>query len=340
MANETKCPLCDYVKKLDESNGTRFSNIDCEKCHALFAETRIDIINDDILPLLESPEDRVRIIGYCREQWENSCKEVKLNPELIKEVLRNTYEYPDNEHLEQKFDKFLIYLKKKSEGEFKKNVDIFPSIDYPIAYANSSKELQEIWRELQVNKYIEMDQNSRGGTVTFKLTFQGLKYLKEKNPETKDIFVALAFDSELKKILEKDNRIFIRDFEKETGFRLFTIDHKETNKSITDEMLASINKSKAVIADFSDNNYGAYFEAGYAKGLGLDVIWLCKDEDVINKETGKPIKILTSDGKRNKKLIDMVHFDTRQFSHILWKDEEDLKIKLINRIQSTLNKPK
>ncbi|MFA5879214.1 MAG: hypothetical protein WC860_03470 [Candidatus Margulisiibacteriota bacterium] len=338
MTDTTKCPLCDYVKRLNESNGTKFSNIECQKCHALVDENKypIDKINDTILPLLESPEDRVRIIGYCREQWENDLNEVKLNPELIKEVLSKTYEYSDNEHIERKFDKFLIYLKKKSEGEYEKNIEIFFKTDYPLAYALNEVEFIKMLETLSLKKYIRIFNLHKNehlfmyNKIFLAITLTGLNYIKEKNLKSKDIFVALAFDSELKKILEKDNRIFIKDFEKETGFRLFTIDHKETNKSITDEMLASINKSKAVIADFSDNNNGAYFEAGYALGLKLEVIFICED-----KETGN----IKTDGKPEK-LIDLVHFDTRQFSHILWKDREDLKIQLISRIQSTLNRPK
>jgi hypothetical protein len=35
--------------------------------------------------------------------------------------------------------------------------------------------------------------------------------------------------------------------------------------------------------------------------------------------------------------LSSVHFDTRQYSHIVWKDEDDLYSKLFNRIRATIN---
>jgi hypothetical protein len=54
---------------------------------------------------------------------------------------------------------------------------------------------------------------------------------------------------------------------------------------------------------------GVYFEAGFAQGLGIPVIWTCRSDQISH-----------------------VHFDTRQFNHILWTTPEDLKVRLFNRI--------
>ena len=43
------------------------------------------------------------------------------------------------------------------------------------------------------------------------------------------------------------------------------------------------------------------------------MIWTCRDTD-----------------------IDDVHFDTRQYNHIVWKDAADLKKRLADRIEATL----
>ena len=34
--------------------------------------------------------------------------------------------------------------------------------------------------------------------------------------------------------------------------------------------------------------------------------------------------------------IDHVHFDTRQYNHIVYKNAEDLKVQLTNRIRATI----
>lgn len=54
-----------------------------------------------------------------------------------------------------------------------------------------------------------------------------------------------------------------------------------------------------------------YFEAGYALGRGQKVIYICKEDDIIN-----------------------AHFDTRNYQHILWTDKVDLRQKLIDRIDA------
>ncbi|MGO4195686.1 hypothetical protein AB4Z13_10000, partial [Rhizobium sp. YAF28] len=104
-----------------------------------------------------------------------------------------------------------------------------------------------------------------------------------------------------------------------------TIDQKEHSNKIDDEIIAEIRRSKFLIADFTCGLVGSgegitaiprggvYYEAGFAQGLGIPVIWCCR-EDHINH----------------------VHFDTRQFNHITWKTPEELREKLKNRISAVL----
>ena len=67
------------------------------------------------------------------------------------------------------------------------------------------------------------------------------------------------------------------------------------------------------MADFTQGDNGArggvYFEAGFALGLGLRVVYTCRKDEV-----------------------DKLAFDTRQYSHILWEKPEDLREALANRI--------
>ncbi len=65
------------------------------------------------------------------------------------------------------------------------------------------------------------------------------------------------------------------------------------------------------VAHFTGNRGGVYFEAGFALGLGIPVIWTC-----------------------HKDRISDLHFDTRQYNHIDWKDVIDLRERLYNRIMA------
>ena len=106
-----------------------------------------------------------------------------------------------------------------------------------------------------------------------------------------------------------------------TGIKPMRVDLKEHNEKICDVIISEIRKSSFLVADFSGNRGGVYFEAGFAKGLGIPVIFTCQA------------------GEWEKQL----HFDTRQYNHIIWDDPEDLKQKLENRIRATIptaDKPK
>ena len=72
-----------------------------------------------------------------------------------------------------------------------------------------------------------------------------------------------------------------------------------------------------MVADFTNQRGGVYFESGYALGLGLDVIWLCKDVEL--KE---------------------VHFDNRQYNFITWKEDalKEMEKRLQFRIERIIGK--
>ena len=102
---------------------------------------------------------------------------------------------------------------------------------------------------------------------------------------------------------------------REAGYRALRLDRYEHNNRIDDEIMAAIRRSKFVVADLTGQRGGVYFEAGFALGLGIPVVWLCRKDDMAK-----------------------IHFDNRQYNFILWEAEklEDLKAALRNRIEATI----
>ncbi len=141
------------------------------------------------------------------------------------------------------------------------------------------------------------------------LTFKGIEYieqLEEPNKNSKNIFVAFNFSSDMINIFEN----YVKPSVEELGFT-YTIVNQETtapDQKITDEIIAKIKSSRMIIADFTNNSTNVYFEAGFAMGMKIPVIWTCKKGHDFS-------------------------FDTGQFPHIMWEDGEDLRKQLINRIQ-------
>ena len=78
--------------------------------------------------------------------------------------------------------------------------------------------------------------------------------------------------------------------------------------------------------DISDPNYGAYYEAGYALGLGKEVIITCKEEVLSHK-------YVTDEEKKYERYL-KPHFDIVQKQILVWSDYEDLTHKLTEWIKA------
>lgn len=140
-----------------------------------------------------------------------------------------------------------------------------------------------------------------------------LEQLDAVGVRSQQAFVAMWFDELTVAAYEEGLAPAIR----EAGYEPLRIDRKEHNNKIDDEIIAAIRRSRFVVADFTEGEKGArggvYYEAGYAHGLGIPVIFTCQ-RDVIEK----------------------VHLDTRQYNHIDWKDPQDLQKRLVQRISATI----
>lgn len=85
------------------------------------------------------------------------------------------------------------------------------------------------------------------------------------------------------------------------------------NESIFDHIVASIRRSRFLIADLTEASSNVYWEAGFAYGLGMKVIYTCRESD---KEK--------------------VKFNVQHNNIIFWKDGEDLYEKLKSRIEAVI----
>ena len=88
---------------------------------------------------------------------------------------------------------------------------------------------------------------------------------------------------------------------------------KEHNNDINDEIIGEIRSSRFIVADFTGNRGGVYYEAGFANGLNIPVIHMCKKEE-----------------------LKKVHFDVNHRNIIDWKTGEELYERLLNRIKATI----
>ena len=148
------------------------------------------------------------------------------------------------------------------------------------------------------------------------ITPKGYAYLDESRsrPITSQIgFCAMWFDPSVKPIWTEAIAPAILA----AGYEPKRIDSHQHNNRIDDEIIAMIRKSRFVVADFTAQREGVYFEAGYALGHGLPVIWTVR-EDHLNG----------------------VHFDNRQYNFTQWNTQNlaGFRADLQFRIEATIGR--
>jgi nucleoside 2-deoxyribosyltransferase len=122
-------------------------------------------------------------------------------------------------------------------------------------------------------------------------------------------------DEQLDKIVDE----IFKPAVKQTGFDLFKLIDRQPAGLIDDRIRVEIQTSRFLIADLTHENRGAYWEAGYAEGLGKPVIYTC-EKKVFDDPKTKP------------------HFDTNHHLTILWDTEnpKEAAEKLKATIRATL----
>jgi nucleoside 2-deoxyribosyltransferase len=112
-------------------------------------------------------------------------------------------------------------------------------------------------------------------------------------------FIALKFgDEKLDALLENVIRPGIR---KTIGYEVVDMRSVARAGIIDNLMRAQIRDSAFVLADLTHDNLGAYWEAGFAEGIGKPVVYLCEQTKFEETNT---------------------HFDTNHSTTVVWSDQD------------------
>ena len=113
-------------------------------------------------------------------------------------------------------------------------------------------------------------------------------------------FIAMKFgDGELDDLVQNIVKPALKEG---VGYDLFNMRDVQQAGIIDDIMRVKIRDSAFVIAELTHDNPGAYWEAGYAEGLGKPVIYICKKAKFDERGT---------------------HFDTNHCTTVFWSRDND-----------------
>lgn len=178
--------------------------------------------------------------------------------------------------------------------------------------ALSSDGLRFIVQSL-TNQNILQPSNEEGYSLTFH-GWERYDELQRQHSEGPIAFRAMKFGDES---INRAYRECFKPAAKRAGFELRTLNEGQTAGLIDNRMRVELRKSRFVVADLTYANSGAYWEAGYAEGIGRPVIYTCEKSWFSEKKT---------------------HFDTNHCLTIRW-DLADLtpaQNELVDCIRATL----
>jgi len=176
--------------------------------------------------------------------------------------------------------------------------------------------------------------------------YQKLRDLKKQGRDSRLCFVAMWFSPEMNDVYEnaiKPAIEFIEEGEKEPRFCSVKIDNVEHVNDINDEIIATIRRSRFMVCDLTGYRGGVYFEAGFAYGLGLDIIYTCRKDwikpEFLKNIGNEEIKVLyDSKNKAIEVIKEGVHFDIEHRNRIEWEEDKlpEFKDKLEKRIKAVI----
>lgn len=176
----------------------------------------------------------------------------------------------------------------------------FSNFLYPLSYSKNSKEIHFLIKELEKSGFIKIESDYTGGALEIVVEQKGYNEFKNKKQlnRKKEVFVAMWFDSSMKILREN-----LKQSIEKSGYKPIIIDEKPHINKIDDEIIENIKQSAFMVCDLTSEKEkprgSVYFEAGYAFGIEIPVIFTCRLD-----------------------MIDEMPFDIRQYNCLDWKQSE------------------
>lgn len=285
------CPVCN-IKLVKETEQRETRYLECARCgpYSLTSKTEWYLQR-----ALQSKPEAAAKLSYMlrkmtdREQW------ALLTAEMLDNILSNA-SLPTPK---QQFENLILWLGSK-QPHIARRVPLTESTVATIGTLNKETlgflcvHAQEIGLVVSGTRPVENTYELSPAQLTFK----GWEYfleLQRSVPTSYSAFMAMQFgDVETDAIYREHFKPAISA----TGFELKRLDESQPAGLIDDRLRIEIRQARFLIADLTHHNKGAYWEAGYAEGLGKPVIYTCR-KDSFDKEG--------------------THFDTNHHLTVIWE---------------------
>jgi nucleoside 2-deoxyribosyltransferase len=296
------CPVCEFDKPTFSSTPGKPDtlSVQCARCGS-YRITRTALM---VVPNMEKAE-RNRLSGVLRNASDNH-QQLRVTSDNVTELIARA---PATFSISRLIESVLLLVAYRTlAGDIRKHI-ILEENDYPVLYLKSGADFFHVVEMLGALGLLQF-KAAVGSSLPVALTVAGwqrVEALQSTRGRPDQAFVAMSFDSSLDEAFAEGIRPALLD----TGFEPVRIDQVQHNEKIDDRILAGIRSSGLLVADFTGHKQNVYFEAGFALGLVVPVIWCCRKDQ-----------------------LEQAHLDTRQYNHIVWTTPSDLRDQLGTRIRA------
>ncbi len=297
--DSTDCMVCKNKAKVDYFDFGDKANLECTRCG------KFSLLGSETYNLIDrlDGQNRAKLSGWIYEQ-NGEASIPKLTREIVEIV--TTRSLPS---ISERIDRFLLEVG-KNQTKLNSLIDINQPHFIAATYSQNQHEVEFLLDVLAENKMVEVCESG----VAFRILYDGyvaIDTLTRKKESFGKGFVAMSFDDTLNEAYTKGFQVGIMN----AGYEPVRVDKSEHINRIDDEIIAQIKTADFVVADFTGHKGGVYFEAGYALGLNIPVIWTCRKDNMKD-----------------------LHFDIRQYNNIGWENFEELANRLQYRLEATVGK--
>jgi len=250
----------------------------------------------------KGPPDLHLVSGVVRARTDANQSPPEIRAE--EDVCKLVDAAPADRGMTNTMNRLLLALAGKAEGfGYFQPIVFDKEKDYPLLFVRGANDANGFLVQARNLGYTDPRIDAHVLTVR---GWEKVEELRATQPNSRQAFVAMWFDPQMDEAFEHGLKAGIGKSGYYSAIRMLSLEH---NDRIDDRIVAEIRRSGLVVADLTGDRGGVYFEAGFAKGLGIPVIWCCRND-----------------------WFEKVHFDANHYNFIVWKTPNELAEKLHNRI--------
>ena len=309
MSLKNTCPVCqselgEFTKTPEGLDANQYS---CPRC----GDFRLSRTLVTTLPTRLSGDVSARAkISHALRRMQENNQGAEMSTNTVDEVLKRPLPSPS-----EQADLLVRWIAENVDGPGE-TVEVGPATHGAIIGSKNDAGFTFVLRHLSDEGLVSRNRaetEGAAGRAHVTPSFEGWRYYESllKGGETyRKAFMAMEFgDADLDKIVDEVFREAVR----QAGFELNRLDDSPRAGLIDDRMRVEIQSSDFLIADLTHDNLGAYWEAGYAEGLGKPVVYTCEKTKFEQEKT---------------------HFDTNHHLTIIW--DKDASNCVAEKLKATI----